>query len=92
MEMAKVKVAKIGCYECGMVTKTPCEYHPWIVCDMFKAIKNGDGVRAAIRDVIEYGAKAERYGISVDDALANLNLVIDADTPQQEGYEHRQND
>ena len=42
------------CAACGM----PChraEYHPYIACQMFKQVRNGDSVRANLYAVFDFG-------------------------------------
>lgn len=39
------------CQECGMVCRTPTEYHPYAACLMFKACHDGDKVRANLEAV-----------------------------------------
>jgi hypothetical protein len=59
-----------------MTIETPREYHPFAVCAMFKILLNSNQVRGNIKPVIEYGMKAQRLGVSIDDALADFNTVI----------------
>jgi hypothetical protein len=69
------------CAGCGMPTSSYREYHPWAVCELFKATRNSTNVRINIRAVIEYGMKAERAGVSVDAAMRDFNLVFDKPAP-----------
>lgn len=39
------------CQDCGMVVRTPTEYHPYAACLMFKACHDGDTVRANLEAV-----------------------------------------
>lgn len=39
------------CQTCGMVCRTPTEYHPYAACLMFKACHDGDIVRANLEAV-----------------------------------------
>jgi hypothetical protein len=71
------------CGGCGMVVNTPNEYHPWAFCVMFKATHNGDAVRTNLQAVVEYGMKAERFGVSLEDAMSNFNNVLDAYSTQK---------
>lgn len=63
------------CAGCGMHTETPREYHSWAVCELFKATHNSDSVRGNIKAAIEFGMRAQKAGISVDDAMADFNSV-----------------
>ena len=63
------------CSYCGMNTKSSREYHPYAACLMFTAYKNSSTVRANLRAVVEYGMRAERSGISLDDAMVNITLI-----------------
>lgn len=72
-----------ACAECGMWCKHPREYHPFAVCQLFKALRNSESVRGNIKAVIEYGMRAERAGVSVDDAMADFNTVHNAETEKK---------
>lgn len=74
---AKNAKEKIMCAECGMAGE-PRAFHPFAVCALFKLWRNSVTVEANIRYVIEYGMKAERAGVSVEDAMRDFNLVDNA--------------
>jgi hypothetical protein len=79
METKKAKT-ETACTACGMYSATPREYHPWAVCELFKATRNSNSVRVNIKAVIEYGMKAQKAGISAEDAMADFNAP-DKDQP-----------
>jgi len=71
---AKIET-KTHCAGCGMLIDSVREYHPWVVCELFKAGRNSASVRANIKAVIEYGMKAQEVGVSAEDAMADFNSV-----------------
>lgn len=73
--MANRDATRTICHECGMVGKTVREYHPWAVCQLFKATHDAGAVRANIKSIIQYGMLAQEAGLSVDEAFADFNLV-----------------
>lgn len=77
MAKAEMKI-ETACMGCGMLTASPREYHPWAVCELFKATRNSTSVRGNIRAVIEYGMKAQKAGVSIEDAMRDFNLVFDS--------------
>jgi hypothetical protein len=50
----------ITCQECGMVTKSAGEYHPYAACLLFRACGNGNEVRAHLAAVQAERATAEQ--------------------------------
>ncbi len=80
METKKVQIELgLRCAACGMTTATPREYHPWAVCELFKATRDSKSVLGNIRAVIEYGMKAQKAVVSVEDAMADFNKVLDTE-------------
>jgi hypothetical protein len=43
------------CTQCGMVTKTLFEYHPYAACLMYMTARDATVVRANLNAVVEYG-------------------------------------
>ena len=75
--MAEPKLQiKSCCAGCGMLTESPREYHPWAVCELFKATRNSRITFANIAAVVEYGMKAQKAGVSIEDAMRDFNLVL----------------
>jgi hypothetical protein len=74
--METTKTTLIPCGECGMMLQAQREYHSFTVCKLFQYLRDSDTVRGNIKAVIEYGMKAQKAGISSDDAMADFNLVI----------------
>lgn len=72
---------KTTCAACGMPGE-PREYHPFAVCELFKSLRHSKTVLVNIRAVVEYGMKAERYGVSLDDAMRDINNVSDKEFPK----------
>jgi len=72
-----------GCGCCGMLTDTPREYHPWAACELFSSVHSPTQVHANIKSVIEYGMKAQRVGVTADEAMADFNLVLGFDVVRQ---------
>ncbi|MEO0467601.1 MAG: hypothetical protein AAF216_13755 [Pseudomonadota bacterium] len=66
------------CFNCGMHTNSPAEYHPYAACLMFEAARDGDTVEANLRAVVEYGMRAQALGLSLDEAMSDIRLVIHA--------------
>ena len=66
------------CAACGMHIGTMREYHPWAICTLFRFTNDSRTVRANIRAVVGYGMKAERAGVSLDDAMADIKAVLDS--------------
>lgn len=61
-----------------MTTESTREYHPWAACELFKATRNSRSVIPNIAAVIEYGMKAQKAGVSVEEAMRDFNLVLDS--------------
>jgi hypothetical protein len=51
---------------------------------MFQAARNGNTVEANLRAVVEYGMKAERAGVSLDRAMADISAERRATPEAQE--------
>ena len=64
-----------SCHFCGMADAGAPRYHPYAACLMMMAAKNGNTVEANLRAVVEYGMRAERSGISLDAAMADISLT-----------------
>lgn len=80
--MSQTILQNSHCAGCGMLTKTDREYHPITACKLYKALLNSDHVRSNLVVAVEYGMLAARAGVSLADAMADFNLVLDA--PKQE--------
>lgn len=65
------------CAQCGMLTSAP-NYHPFAACLMFQACRNSLTVEANLRAVVEYGMKAQRQGLTIEEAMTRLDLLIAA--------------
>lgn len=74
-----------------MITKTDREYHPMAACTLFKVLLNGAHARANLAAAVKYGMKAERAGVSLEDAMSDFNLVLDAQ-PAQPAPRDKEND
>jgi hypothetical protein len=55
-----------------MWTASPTAYHPYAACLMMQASKNGHTVEANPRAVVKYGMMAERAGVSLERAMADV--------------------
>lgn len=82
MTKAKLEIGT-SCHGCGMLLTSVREYHPFAVCELYKATRDAKRVRANIRSVIEYGMRAERAGISAEDAMRDLTLSLGLPTPTE---------
>lgn len=71
MEDLDRRASQGGCAACGMHVEGSA-YHPWAACELFKRVRNGNQVEANLRAVVEYGMKAERAGVSLDRAMADI--------------------
>ena len=65
------------CNQCGMSTTNVPKYHPYAACLMFRGAGNGRTVEANLRGVVEYGMKAMALGVSLDDAMNDISLVVE---------------
>lgn len=63
------------CRNCGMCVGGYKRYHPYAACMMFKSARNGDTVEANLRAVVEYGMRAQKAGISLDEAMNDIAAV-----------------
>jgi hypothetical protein len=63
------------CAQCGMLTLSPSDYHPYAACVMFTHLRQSDKVESNLKAVIEYGMRAERAGISAEQAMRDMRLV-----------------
>ena len=71
----KAKKPSCECAECGMMTNHPAQFHPFAACMMFAYGHNGKQVQNNLRAVVEYGMKAQRKGVSLDDAMRLITTV-----------------
>lgn len=69
------------CSACGMHVGKPAAYHPHIACLAFKAAGNGNTVEANLRAVVQYGMDAQRAGVSLDRAMADISWTRREDQP-----------
>lgn len=73
--MSKVKTEFSKCAGCGMLTLSNVDYHPYAACVMFKRLLSSEKVEASLKAVIEYGMKAERAGLSPEEAIRDIRKV-----------------
>ena len=59
-----------------MVVGASREYHPHAACLMFQACRNGNEVAANLAAVVEYGMKAQRAGVDLDQAMHDITTVL----------------
>ena len=74
--MAKGISENSQCAECGMTLQTTREFHPWAACVFFKAGRTAPTVRGNIKAIVEYGMKAQKKGVSLKDAMADVAKVV----------------
>lgn len=65
----------IHCSSCGMTKNSPTEFHPAAACALFEHLKNSPLVEANIRFVVEYGMKAQKHGLSLDQAMNDITAL-----------------
>lgn len=64
------------CSACGMSVPKATAFHPFAACLMFKGCHNGNTVDANLRSVVEYGMRAQKAGVPLDEAMRNINAVL----------------
>lgn len=64
------------CAKCGMHVAGPRDYHPHAACLMFQACRNGNEVDDNLSAVVEYGMKAQRAGLALDQAMNDIRAVL----------------
>jgi len=64
------------CAACGMPMPKdgPARYHPHLACLAFRACHNSATIDANLKAVIEYGMRAQRLGVSAEEAMATILL------------------
>lgn len=64
------------CSCCGMAVGPARTYHPYAACLMFQQTRHGDNVRANLAAVVDYGMKAAKAGVTLEQALNDFNSVL----------------
>lgn len=67
---------------CGMLIAGPREYHPHAACTLFKQLKSSEHVFHSLSAVVEYGMRAQRAGVDLDQAMHDFGTVSDAEARQ----------
>lgn len=60
---------------CGMADAEAPTYHPYAACLMFFACANGDTVADNLRAVVAYGMKAQKAGVTLDEAMSDIRWM-----------------
>ena len=69
------------CALCKMPTGAPAEYHPYAACLMFKACHNSETVFANLTAAVEYGMKAQRQGLDLDEVMHDIRKIVHETVP-----------
>jgi hypothetical protein len=54
----------------------PQAYHPFAACLMFQQTRSSEATQANLAAVLDYGMKAAAAGITLDQALSDINRVL----------------
>lgn len=65
-----------SCTCCGMPGGPPGTYHPYAACLMFQQSRSSENVRANLAAVVDYGMKAQKAGVTLEQALNDFNSVL----------------
>lgn len=65
-----------ACSCCGMGAGPPRTYHPYAACLMFQQSRSSENVRANLATVVDYGMKAQKAGVTLEQALSDFNSVL----------------
>ena len=65
------------CAECGMAVSGSAEFHPYLACMAMKHCHDSKSVRANLSWVVQYGMRAERAGVTIEQAMENFGSVMD---------------
>ena len=66
--------AELGCAACGM--RAAGTYHPYTACLIYRQSRSADVTRANIAAVVDYGMKAAKAGVTLEQALNDFTAVI----------------
>lgn len=64
------------CATCGMNLLSSTDYHPHVACQLFRQTHSSDKVESGLKSVIEYGMKAQKLGLSSEQAMRDITKVI----------------
>lgn len=67
-----------NCGNCGMAVSGP-SYHPLTACYMYRGGLGTALVNANLRQVVEYGMKAQARGVDLDAAMADISNVLNTE-------------
>lgn len=67
------------CAQCGMLTLSAVDYHPYAACVIFARTRQSDKVESNLKAIVEYGMAAERAGVSAEQAMRDIRLVLKQD-------------
>lgn len=56
-------------------------YHPYAACLMFQQSRSSENVRANLAAVVDYGMKAAKAGVTLEQALSDFNSVLFREEP-----------
>ena len=51
-------------------------YHPYAACLMFQQTRSSEATQANLAAVVDYGMKAAKAGVTLEQALADFNAVL----------------
>lgn len=74
--VAVPETAPEKCAECKMPLHGPRDYHPFAACELFKHLHRSDTVEANLQAVVEYGMKAQEKGLTAEQAMRDMTIVI----------------
>lgn len=64
------------CSCCGMEDGPGLAYHPYAACLMFKETHSSEATQMNLAAVVQYGMNAQKAGVTLEQALANVNSVL----------------
>jgi hypothetical protein len=81
--MAKSQPIEIvtGCSCCGLHAGPARAYHPYAACLMFQQTHSSKATQMNLAAVVDYGMKAQRAGVTLEQALADFNSVLFSGNP-----------
>lgn len=65
-----------GCGCCGHFGGGPRAYHPYAACLMFKQTRSSEAMQMNLAAVVDYGMKAQKAGVTLEQALSDFNSVF----------------
>jgi len=65
---------KNECQCCGMMLSDAGEFHPWIVCALFRAGHSKKTIKANMNTVLDHGRRLERQGLPNDAPIRDVKF------------------